>query len=182
VLLETLMDDATAARAHFHVWWSLRHIALPEFRRTMSDYSYVDFFHASNAGHYKLIFIALAKIFDRSNGATGLKKLAAQLRRDGRPQDATLVDELESRYSEQIKRIMAIRNKSIGHNEMATPRHQVYRDNPIAPNQIRELIDAVCALLNTITRRAGNTTVISDPDRYERAVLAMLKRLRDGET
>ena len=182
MILETLLDDATAARAHFHFWWSLRHIALPEFHRTMNHFSYVDFFHASNAGHYKLIFIALAQIFDRSNGATGIKKLAAQLRQNGRPQDAILIDDILTQYADQIGSVLAIRNKSIGHNETATPRHQVYRDNPIAPDQIRELIDAVCSLLNLISERAGSTTRIAEPGRYESAVMALLKRLRDGET
>ena len=64
-ILADLSDEGGAARAHFHTWWALRNLALPDFYETMSDYTYVDFFHASNAGHYKLFFLALSKIFAR---------------------------------------------------------------------------------------------------------------------
>ena len=50
----------------------------------MNELSYVEFFHASNSGHYKLFFISLAKVFDRDNRVAGIKELRKALRAEGR--------------------------------------------------------------------------------------------------
>lgn len=41
---------------------ALRNLAIPKFLPTMNNLEYVDFFHASSAGHYKLFVLALSKI------------------------------------------------------------------------------------------------------------------------
>jgi hypothetical protein len=51
-ITEHLIEEGIAARAHFQVWWALRNLALPRFLPAMDHSAYVDFFHASNSGHY----------------------------------------------------------------------------------------------------------------------------------
>lgn len=75
VITEELIEEGMAARAHFQVWWTLRNLALPQYLSTMNNLDYVDFFHASNSGHYKLFFISLSKIFDRDDRVSGVKAL-----------------------------------------------------------------------------------------------------------
>lgn len=67
-----LIEEGVAARVHFQVWWALRNLALPKYLLAMNDLTYVDFFHASNSGHYKLFFLALSKIFDRDSRVAGI--------------------------------------------------------------------------------------------------------------
>jgi hypothetical protein len=57
-LFDRIVDSVNAAQAHYQIWFTLRGQgkALPEFHSDMNDYRYVDFFEASNAGHYKLMF------------------------------------------------------------------------------------------------------------------------------
>ena len=79
-ITEHLIEEGIAARAHFQVWWALRNLALPRLLPAMNDLNYVDFFHASNSGHYKLFFIALSKIFDRDDRVAGIRELKKALR------------------------------------------------------------------------------------------------------
>ena len=63
-IVTDLIEEGIASKAHFQTWWALRSLALPDYLDTMNDLEYVDFFHASNSGHYKLIFVTLSKIYD----------------------------------------------------------------------------------------------------------------------
>src|SRR5690606_11534699 len=83
-ILKHVVDEANAARAHYQIWWTLRNLALPEFYDTMNDHEYVEFFHASNSGHYKLMFVALGKIFDCDTRSAGTRELKTALRAEGR--------------------------------------------------------------------------------------------------
>ena len=74
-VLQVVQDDADAARAHFHTWWTLRNIGSPEFSDVMSDDRYSEFFSVSSSGHYKLIFTSLARLFDRYSTVAGLEQL-----------------------------------------------------------------------------------------------------------
>ena len=74
-VIRDLIDEGIAAKAHFQTWWALRNVALPTYYETMNHYEYVDFFHASNSGHYKLISISLSKIFDPDAKTSGIRSL-----------------------------------------------------------------------------------------------------------
>ena len=181
-LLSILRDEAGAARAHFHTWWALRNMAIPEYFDTMNNYEFVDFFHVSNSGNYKLIFISLAKIFDRDSRTAGIVKLKNVLIDEGHQ---NLADEITNRLGkkeELIKKILRIRNQSISHNQSELPREKVYKINDITPDQIREVIDETCSVMNDIASAFGMSTVISDADRLEQATLNMLRQLKNGKT
>jgi hypothetical protein len=181
-MLGDLSDEAGAARAHFHTWWALRNLALPDFYEAMNDYTYVDFFHTSNAGNYKLFFLTLSKIFDRDPRVSGISHLKEALRQEGYQQ---LASELEARLiplTSSVARVMNIRSKTIVHNDRTLSREKVYEINGITPDEIKALIDSTCELLNMVARGLGITNVISEGARFEKATLAMLERLRDGET
>ncbi len=181
-ILDDLMEEGGAATAHFHTWWTLRNVALPEFYDTMNDLSHVDFFHASNSGHYKLFFLALSKIFDRDYRVSGISHLKEALRQDGYPQ---LADELEAKLvplGSVVSRVMRIRNKTIVHNERALSREKVYDINGITPNEIRQLIHSTCEAINSVAHGLGLSNRISEGERHERATMAMLQTLRKGET
>lgn len=179
-IIEQLIEEGIAAKAHFQTWWALRNLALPEYHPTMNDLSYVDFFQTSNSGHYKLIFISLSKIFDRDERVSGISRLKEALQNEGYAQLARDVETKISPLDGLVRRVLNIRNKTIAHNEHQLPRQKVYELNGVTPNEIRQLIDSTCDAINSVARGFGLTNTIFDSDRHERATLAMLKTLRRG--
>jgi AbiU2 len=181
-ILDALMEEGSAATAHFYTWWALRNVALPEFYDTMNNFSHVDFFHASNSGHYKLFFLALSKIFDRDSRVSGISHLKDALRDEGYPK---LADDLQAKLipmESVVACVTRIRNKTIIHNERSLPREKVYEINGITPDEVRELIDSICEAINSVAEGLGLSNRISKGDRHERATIAMLTTLRKGET
>lgn len=179
-IVHRLIEEGINARAHFQVWWALRNLALPKYHETMSDFGHVDFFHAANSGHYVLYFLALAKIFDRDPRVAGIKELRRALRSEGKTAIANRVARELKPFEPHVKRVMAIRNRSVVHNEHPISREGVYQVNGITPNQLRELIDAACTSINGVARDLGVSNVIFESDRAERATLNMLQALQRG--
>lgn len=172
-----LIEEGIAARAHFQIWWALRNLALPKYLPTMNDLTYVDFFHASNSGHYKLFFLSLSKIFDRDSRVAGISELKRVLRSEGHRGIALRVARELKPIEPLVKRVMSIRNKTIVHNEHSMSRTKVYKINGITPNQLRQVIDTVCAAINGVALDQGVTNTIFESDRLESATLCMLARL-----
>ena len=175
-----LIEEGIAARAHFQVWWALRNLALPKYLPTMNDTNYVDFFHASNSGHYKLFFLALSKIFDRDSRVAGISELKRALRSEGHGRIALRIAKELKPIEPLVKKLMGIRNRTIVHNEHSVPRTKVYKVNGITPNQLRQVIETVCGAINTTARELGITNTIFDSSRFEHATLGMLERLERG--
>lgn len=155
-------------------------MALPKYLPAMNDLNYVDFFHASNSGNYKLFFLALSKIFDRDDRVAGIKELKRALRAEGRTDISLRIARDLKPIEPFVQRIMRIRNKSIVHNEHTMPRTKVYKINGVTPNQLRQVIDTVCAVINSTARDLGITNTIFEGDRLERATLGMLETLDRG--
>jgi len=180
-ITEHLIEEGKAARAHFQVWWALRNMALPDYLDAMNDLEYVDFFHASNSGHYKLFFITLAKIFDRDDRVAGVKELRKALRAQGRSDLALIIAKELKPITPLVQRILRIRNMRIAHNDLTTPIDKVYRVNGITPNQIRRVIDETCEIINQVAGELGISNRIFEGGRLEQATLRMLETLRQGK-
>jgi hypothetical protein len=181
-ITQVLIEEGIAARAHFQVWWALRNLAIPQFLRTMNNWDYVDFFHASNAGHYKLFILALSKIYDKDTRVAGLSELRRALKDEGREELSDYISKQLNPLRKRITAIMGIRSQSLVHNERALPRTKVYQLHGITPNQIRGLIDKTANTINSVARELGITNTIFESDRHERAVIRMLDTLEKGST
>lgn len=175
-----LFDEAASARAHFHTWWTLQNLASSEFKHTMNNHEIVDFFHVAFAGNYNLIFISLAKFFDRDDRSVGISKFRKELRREGHDELATSIESALHPIASDVRKILNIRNRSIGHNEEIS-KQRVYELNGITPNEIRSVIDAVCDVMNDVAAHLGIGNSISEGARLEKATLSMLAQLRNGE-
>ena len=177
-----LIEEGINARSHFEIWWTLRNLALPKYWPAMNDLGYVDFFHASNSGHYLLYFLALSKIFDRDPRVAGISELKRALRAEGRTSIALQVARELKPVEKHVKRMMNIRNRSIVHNDHAIPRSKVYEVNGVTPNQLREVIDTACGSINSAAKSLGITNTIFESNRAERATLNMLEALDRART
>jgi AbiU2 len=178
-IIKHLVDEGNVACAHFQIWWALRNLALPDYYDTMNDQDYVQFFHASNSGHYKLIFVALGKIYDSDTHSAGIPELKNALRAEGHP---TVADKLEADLSDvtkKVKRVLTIRNRTLLHNEQAISREKVYKlDGGITPNQLRHLINTTSSAINIVADAINYKLIIATGDSYEKATMAMLDKLR----
>src|ERR1700675_3220033 len=111
VIVVLLMEEGSAARAHFQVWWALRNLAIPKYLRTMNDHA--DFFLASSAAHFKSFFLALSKIFDRDPRASGVSHLKEALRNEGHSKVADDFENTIDPLATLVQRVMSIRNRTI---------------------------------------------------------------------
>lgn len=180
-ILQHLIDETNVARAHYQVWWALRNLALPEFYDTMNDHRYVRFFHASNSGHYKLIFVALGKIYDSDTRSAGIRELKTALRADMHASVAEKLDADLSAATSQVSRLLTIRNRTVLHNEHSILREQVYQlDGGIKANEIWDLIETTTQAINSVADALGYSFRVSVGKPYEGATMAMLERLRRG--
>jgi hypothetical protein len=175
-----LIEEGSAARGHFQVWWALRNLAIPKYLPTMDDHA--DFFLASSAAHFKSFFVALSKIFDRDTRVSGVSHLKEALREEGHSKVAETFENTIAPLATLVQRIMNIRNKTIAHNERALPRDKVYEIYGSTPNEIRSLIDSTCSAINNVAQALEITNSIFEDDRLERATLEMLEQLAEKNT
>lgn len=179
-ITQILIEEGIKARAHFQVWWILRNRALPKYYKAMSNYTYVDYFHAANSGHYTLFLLSLAKLFDRDPRVAGVRELKRLLRSEGNTPSALSITRALKPHEATIRSVMAIRNGSIVHNEHSIARQRTYEINGVTVNDLRALIDAACKSINMIAADLGITNRIFDSDRTEQATLNMLETLARG--
>lgn len=179
-ITELLIEEGVGARAHFQVWWALRNLALPKYHATMSEFRYVDFFHAANSGHYVLFFLYLSKIFDRDPRVAGIAELKRSLVSEGFAAVAADLEGTLAPYAMHVEKVMGIRNRSVVHNEHAISRDAVYELNGITPNELRKLIDVTCEAINEVARSLGISNVIFESLRTQEATMRMLEALQKG--
>ena len=179
-IVELLIEEGIAARAHFQIWWALRNLAIPRYLDTMNDHKHVDFFYAVSTGSYKLFLLALAKIFDRDSRVAGISEFKRALRAEGYGRVALQIAKDLKPIEPHVKAVMGIRNRSLVHNEQAITRTKVYSVNGITPNQLQGVIDTVCESINFAARELGVANTIGDSDRCHQATLNMLARLERG--
>jgi len=181
-IIGDLIEEGIAARAHFQVWWALRSLALPKYYDVMNQPDYVDFFHASNAAHYKMFFVALGNIYDRDDNASGIQSLRRVLDEEGY---GLLKDFVEVKLFPNVvlvKKAKNIRNMSVAHRPTPQLRKDVYNSNDVTPNQLRDLIDNTCAAINYVAGSLGISNLIFEGNRLEDATIKMLRRLEGRET
>jgi hypothetical protein len=172
-----LVEEGINARAHFQIWWALQKLALPKYESAINESACVDFFDASKSGHYILFLLALSKIFDKDSRVAGIRELKRALQSEG-------LDDIKKQITREIKphegcvkRILQIRNRSIAHNQSDISRENLYKSNPITPNQIRNIVDATCKSINIAATALNIERLIFKSNRAERATLNLLEAL-----
>lgn len=186
ILLERMADSANAAQAHYQVWFTLRAEgkALPEYYDDMNDYRYVDFFRASNSGHYKLVFIELGCLFDLDRRAASVKNLKTKLGKMGRSDLVQKIDAEYKEFEDLIANIRKIRSRLIAHKDIGAVPQDVYSEYSLQPEKIAEIIRRSCSLINSVYLEIfqENRLIACENNRYEKATFGLLKVLRNGRS
>lgn len=185
-LLTRMADSANAARAHYQIWFTLRGKgkALPEYYQDMNDYRYVDFFHANNAGHYKLLFIELGCLFDTDTRAASMRNLKQALIHSNRADIVKRIDVALQAYSDLVSGVLTVRSKLIAHKEIGSISENVHAQIGIIPDEVGKLIDVSCILINNIYEELFGVMqpIAGVTNRYEKATYELLKVLRKGRS
>ena len=110
------------------------------------------------------------KAFKKALRKEGLKKTALKLNLAFKPQ------------FEDVKKVIAIRNKFVVHTEYDITPLQEREINGLTPNQWRALIDTTCHAINEASCELGITNTIFVSDRAERAtsLAACARAIRSG--
>jgi hypothetical protein len=187
ILLRRLADTASAAQAHYQIWFTLRGDgkALPTYYQDMNDYRYVDFFHAGNAGHYKLMFLELGCRFDSDSRAASFRNLKNALTAKGHIEIVTRIDSVLQPFNDLVSNALTIRSRLIAHRELSATSEVVHQENPVIPNDVGKLLRKCCALINEIdTQLFGDTgcRIATTTDRFERATFELLEVIRNGRS
>lgn len=185
-LLRRIADSLNAAQAHYQIWFTLRGHgkALPDYYDEMNDYRYVDFFEASNAGHYKLMYIELSCLFDPDTRAASMRNLKEELNQLGRSDLVSKIENELAPFTQLVSNIIAIRGKLIAHKEIGTDSNDVHAKFAVVPDRICELIGKSCTLINSIYKElcGQSESVAFETDRFEKATFGLLNVLRRGRS
>lgn len=176
-------DSQVAALAHYQIWFTLRGAgkAIDTHLDDMNDHRYVDFFHASNSGNYKLMFIETAALFDSDTNTNNIRTLKDHMHNNGLSVLADKFSDQLNVYSSLVSNIKAIRGKIIAHKEANVDPGGLYKKHGIKPDDIRDLLFKSGELLQELESVLNNNSScssVSPTDRWERATFNLLDALK----
>lgn len=186
-LLIRLAHAANAAQAHYQTWFALRGEgkALPEYYSEINDFRYVDFFHASNIGHYKLMFIELGCLFDPDPRAASFRNLKRCLAEQEFNDLVDRINDSLAPFSQLVSNALTIRSKLIAHREISASSESVHEENGVIPDQISNLLNICSELINEVNGRVfgdSELLIATTTNRFEFATMGLLKTLRNGRS
>ena len=127
------------------------------------------------------MFTSLSKIFDRAEDLSGIKKLKLLL---NEAEQGDLVKLLENNlkiHKPVIKAVKGIRDQSIAHKKGAKNVRQIYSENGVTPNQIRDLIHELINIMITISHKINFSWSLYATNRFENATLNLLQKLEHNK-
>ena len=186
-LLNRVADSCNAARAHYQIWFTLRGEgkARSEYLGDMNESAYVDFFHANNSGHYKLMFIELGCLFDPDDRVASLSNLKVKLNEADFQELVEKINGTLGQHHDLVRNVLTIRSKLIAHKEIGADSETIHRQFGVVPDQVGKLLSECGALLNELNEEVfgcqSNLLAFSS-NRYESATYALLEALRKGRS
>ena len=175
-VIKDLVQEGMAAKASYQIWSALRQDAFPDYEDILKQPDYYDFFSASSPAHFKVIIISLGKIFDSSQGTSKIDYLKEALNKANRDDLVTYIEEKLGNQDEILRKIKNIRNKSIAHNQRNLSKQEIYKKNPIEPDELRPFIDETCEVINQLAQEFCLSTMFTS-DRAKQSTLKVLRTL-----
>lgn len=154
VLLKTLSDielSVIAADRSYQVWWAISHDGLKDYRNAINNYNYVDFFNFILPVLKQNIFINLSRVFDRHGDFSGVRKLRESLEYIGHKDCADQINFKLYPHSDTIKSIKGIRDQLIGHRVNTKNSNEVFKQNLIFLNQLKDLIEDLKVIVHEVS-------------------------------
>ena len=175
-------DSLNSAMAHYQIWFTLRGggKAIEHYLDDMNDYRYVDFFLAANNGHYKLMFIETACLFDSDDRAHSIRSLKILLIDNGFDDVSKKFESKLSPFSDLVTNIKTIRSKVIAHKEVGVSPDELYDKHRIKPDDIKNLLRITAELISELEAKLTEKSIsnVASMDRWERATFNLLEALK----
>lgn len=182
---DKVVSSYTGAIAAYQIWFTLRgkDKAIETYLDDMNDRNYVDFFHATNSGNYKLIFIETASLFDPDDRAASIRTLKSFLNRENLSSYSSKMDQKLGKYGKLVSNILTVRSKIIAHRDIGTTPAELYKKHGIKPVEIKQLLNDCGEVLQEIeaylTSNSTSSSVCTT-DRFEKATFGLLETLKNG--
>jgi len=182
---DNVKDSVNAALGHYQIWFTLRGKgkAIDEYYDDMNDYRYVDFFRASNAAHYKLMFIDAGCIFDTDDRTDRFRRLRELMNESGLCELSNRFGDRLVPYRALVSNILTVRSRLIAHKESGVEPSGLYKKHGIKPNDIKELLACLAGLMNELEGELNNGaswSTVGPTERWEKATYGLLEVLRKG--
>ena len=177
--LRRIRAEASDARAFFYTWDALNLARGNEdLRNAMNKDFRPDFFRSTMVAHFRMVFVSVATIYGSDNRGKSLtveyliNKLNAK--------DGACLAAVRTKHKRTINGIRKIRDKAIAHNDPESV-DDIFKQASITPDQIRELIDDTCDVLDMICKRPEfDFCGIGRGSRHTRAVASVVDALRES--
>lgn len=180
---DKVVNSYTGAVAAYQIWFTLRGAgkAIDTYLDDMNDYNHVDFFHATNSGNYKLMFIKTASLFDPDDRAASIRSLKTLLNNENLSQFSDLLDAKLAKYGKLVSNILTVRSKIIAHKDIGTKPSGLHKKHGIKPVEIKELLSDCNEALREIelylTSNSSGSHIFTTT-RFEDATFSLLETIR----
>ena len=175
--IEDIEASVLKAEAAFQLWWGINHHGKNDYLDAMNDLKHVDFFHAVIPLLLQGILINLSRVFDRASDLSGIKSLKGDLVTIGKHDAVTDINEVLKNHESAVRSIKGIRDQSVAHSKHAKSVDQIYQENPITPDQMKELISTIKEVVEIASKSVGRNSNILLSQRYLDATLNLLGNL-----
>jgi hypothetical protein len=174
-----LQHMATIAERNFQLWWALVNRIYPSYANTLDLYS--DFFGPSIDAFQRVYFVELGRLLDIGKDAVNLGSFFNSHTLSDPSIKTDYQNFLKAKVLD-IRAIRTIRNKVFAHSDKILSPNQVFANNGITPNKIREIIDELVELVRRIIRDVQTGTgTIGDTHRYEFAAMALVRHIDEWQ-
>lgn len=146
-------------------------------------HDYLDFFHASISGNFKLMFLEIGNLFDSDTRSSGVANLKTCLVEQGFHDFKDHIESKLSPYTMLVKHIISIRNKLMAHKDIDADSDVIFKKYGITPNEIGQLLVDLGLSLQKIEHHLNNDSSFTNiclNDRYHDATINLLKILKRG--
>lgn len=177
-ILNDIEDSIIKAEVSFQMWWAIEHDGRKDHIRIMNQHDFVDFFTAAIPIFLQGILINLSSIFDRAEDLSGIRSLKLELSKRGLNEALSEIEITLKPHEGAIKSIKGIRDQSVGHKKRIKTTSEIYQENPLTPDQIKELIADVKHILKFSGVSVDKHCFILQSERYKESTLNVIRALK----
>ncbi|MBL8707692.1 MAG: hypothetical protein JNL25_00745 [Rhodospirillaceae bacterium] len=150
VRLNTAAQLAVRARAFYEIWWTYEGAdTRPLYLQSMNQYS--EFFRFDSHATFVAMIVHTAMLYDKDDRTVGLRALLNEIGEHS--DDATRIEDAKALLVPLVsvaKKVMHLRNNLFAHRNARFSYKEVFDQAAIAPDQVRDLIDAALQIANKL--------------------------------
>jgi AbiU2 len=136
-ILKDIVGSATAAKAHFEVYWAQVSEAKLLYLQSMDRHS--DFFRASIDAHFTSSFVYLGHLYDENKDASSIASYLKEIKATSDDTEFKLLGREYDVLAARAKPLVVVRHKAVAHINKALTEADVYGSAGMTWNEIRSV-------------------------------------------